>query len=164
MDRRGSYFFVIDAFVAAIIISGTIVVLLNEFVVRPSEKESFYTAEDVLVLLESTQVRDFGPEIVRDWVANGTIPDGTVSVLQQMALFNSTGNRSYALALANFSLEGVPPQVSARIMIGGEVYAERMLADDQDADVFFTSNRIVVLRESKTRLFPPVVIEVQTWQ
>ena len=164
MTRRGSYFFVIDAFIASIIILGMIVVLFTDYSAKAPATQALYTAEDFLGVIEITNVRDYDDDQVRAWMLDGTINDTSRTLLQQLAYFNVTSNLSQARTLANLTIADVPEQVNVRLLIAGEAYGWRELVPAGEATAFFSSKRIVTLRNYTTALYPPVVIEVQTWQ
>ncbi len=162
--RKGSYFFVIDAFVAGIILVGAIVALFTSFSRAPPASQAFYTAEDFLVVLETTKISDYDSATVRNWTADGTINDTSLSLLQQIGYFNASGRDAQARTLANLTLSRVPESVSAQLLIGNQSYAMRGDADQGKASVFFSSKRILLLRKRPSDLYSPVIVEVRTWQ
>lgn len=162
--RKGSYFFVIDAFIAGIIIVGLIVALTVGYQDNPSSGRVFYTAEDFLFVLETTKVNDYDVEIVRNWTRDKVINDTTLSLLDQISLFNATGKNLEAKLLADLSCASVPESVSVMILINGHEQGRKEVIAQSDATVFFTSKRIVLLRKQPVDLYDPMVFEVQTWQ
>lgn len=163
--RDGAYFFVIDAFIAGLILLTTIVLLFSHFVERSSSERVFYTAEDFLGFLDSTQVRDFDSARVRSWSADGTINDTSVSLLRQMGYFHARGQQAQLREFANITTQGVPGTVGIEIYVGGDSQFARVTDPPKDdAPVFFSSKRIVLLRRNATDTYAPALVEVQTWQ
>lgn len=162
--RRGSYFFVIDAFIAAIIILGAVVALYSDFLDRPSEIQSLYTAEDFLLFLEGSAVRDVDSALLRAWAANGTINDTGRSMLDQLAQFTMRAMPDERALLGTLALEGVPEQVNIRLLVDGSHIAERSVHPSDESEVFFSSKRIILPVSDPPALGQPVLVEVQTWQ
>ena len=167
-DRRGSYFFVIDAFIAGIIILAGVVVLFAQYTEEPIRSTSFYSAEDFFSVLESTELRNFDSRLLRNWSNNGTINNTRVSLLHQLALFNVTNEGERAILLANMTLSSLPDNVGGAIRMGtnapDKLYWTVLSEQNETAGVFFSSKRIVLLRQTPQQAYPPVIVEVQTWQ
>jgi hypothetical protein len=162
--RRGSYFFALDAFIASLIIVAAIALVFTRFLSAQGATQAFYTAEDVLLVLETTNVRDLDSQLVRNWSLNGTINDTSLPVLEQLALFNATGMNAQALSLANLSIASVPEHVNVELSLAGQTYAQRVGVPKRDASVLFSSKRIVLVRKFPSDAYDPVLVEVQTWQ
>lgn len=162
--RKGSYFFVIDAFIAGIIITGAIVVLYSQFLSGGSEQQAFYTAEDFLRVLESTRVSEIDNDRIRQWRENGTINDSSRTVLQQLAYFNVTGQQVEMGQLAQVMVGWTPDNVGTSLLVADGTAATKNEQQRDEADTFFTSKRIALVRQEPPDLFSPVVVEVQTWQ
>lgn len=169
VSRKGSYFFVIDAFIAGTIIIAAIVIIFSRFFSQSPTTPAFYTAEDFFLLIETTSLRDFDSSLVRDWVANGTINDSSLAILDQMALFVAKNDFGNARELAGILGAGISPSVQYEIIAEGQslyssVPDSANPLDKDDASVFFSSKRIVLLRKQPSDVYPPVLVEVQTWQ
>ncbi|MDD9953820.1 MAG: hypothetical protein OXR66_05790 [Candidatus Woesearchaeota archaeon] len=162
--KRGSYFFVIDAFIAGLIILGIVVVIFADFFTAPVTTQAYYTAEDFLAFLDSTAVRDYDAAVLRSWTQNGVINDSTRSLLKQLVYFNLTDQGDNAITLANLSTAGVPENIQLAIFVNDVRYYNSSPSSN-DAHIFFSSKRIVLLQNEETHeLFTPVIVEVQTWQ
>ncbi|MBR9700619.1 hypothetical protein GOV11_02020 [Candidatus Woesearchaeota archaeon] len=177
MTRKGSYFFVIDAFIAGIIILGAVVMMFSDFNARPERTAAFYSAEDLFAVMEGTEIRNYGDTQVRDWINEGVINDSRRTILEQIVEFNQTDSADMqlrAIYLADSVLDGVPNTVGAEIAIlgdGGEIIlAKQNPRAAQNKDSYFVAKRIVVLKskpptyDTQPTLYAPVVVEVRTWQ
>lgn len=169
VSRKGSYFFVIDAFIAGTIVIAAIVIIFSGFFSQPPSTPAFYTAEDFFLFLDSTQLRDFDSPIVRAWTANGTINDSSVTLLEQLALFIARNNVVEGQQLASVLGTGISGSVQYEIIVDSQslyssVPTSANPLDKDDASVFFSSKRIVLLRKQPSDVYPPVLVEVQTWQ
>jgi hypothetical protein len=165
MQRRGSYFYVIDAFIASIIIIGAFIVLISHFISQQPPTTAFYTAEDFLTTVESTKVLGYDNDMVRDWVSAGMVNDSTRTMLQQLAAFeldgnagNATGNLSLILATR------APRNVNLEIRVNGNQRFIRQDIDPERASTLLSSKRIVLLQRNVSSIYSPAIVEVRTWQ
>ncbi len=164
--RKGSYFYVIDAFVAGIIILAGVAVLFQSYIDDPLTTSAFFTAEDFFSVLEDTEVRNMDSDLIKNWTRNGTINDSTRTLLEQLTFFNAT-DRDFVLGqFCQEVVEDLPPNVAGSILIDSNVLATtpNPLVEKNDSYVFFSSKRIVMIRNSPWEVYDPVLVEVQTWQ
>lgn len=164
MARKGSYFFVIDAFIAAIVILGGIVVVFAGFFEGSSSTTVFLNAEDTFKVMDGTLVRNYDDPLVRGWIRDGVVNDTSRTLLQQLAYFKVAGDDQNASALAAAIINGLPENVGVEIWLDDVLYASQESVAKEDNEVFFSSKRIVLLRKRPRDTYPPVVVEVQTWQ
>jgi hypothetical protein len=179
--RRGSYFYVIDAFIASIIIVSAIIIIFSRYSAAPSSTQALYTAEDYLTTMESATIRSIDASKVRNWTANGTISDESVSALEQLARFAITSCAGFPLIAApttsagqfvRLTADNAPAHVGMLITAtvpAGEctLYnstAERGTMEMGYANALLSSRRILLVRSSPLDTYPPVIIEVRTWQ
>ncbi len=161
--RKGSYFYVIDAFIAAIIIVSAVIILFSRFLAQPSPTQAYYTGEELLATLESTKMQTYAHPTTRAWVNNGTV-DGQRSVLEQIALFNITGKLNESKLLAEIVGNTTPRHVGIEILANGQQLHIYEPMPQQEADSRLVAQRILLLRKSPTDAYPPVIMEVRTWQ
>lgn len=162
--KKGSYFFVIDAFIAGIIILSGVAVLFAQFLETPVKSTAFFSAEDFFAVLESTEIRNYDDAKVNNWTLNGTINDSRVSLLYQFALFNVTGRNYEGKELADIVVRSLPSNVGAEMIIADTTYGAKMNESKNESPIFFSAKRILLVRNVPSEIYPPVVIEVQTWQ
>jgi hypothetical protein len=162
--RKGSYFYVIDAFVASILIISALIIIFSQYFSQPASTQAYYTAEDLLATMEATPVRGYDNPTVRNWISNGTITDQQRSLLEQVAYFHVTGSTANGNTLAQIVAAAAPQQIGIEILVNGQQYYSReSMPKDQAASVL-SAKRIVLLRQGATELYPPVIVEVRTWQ
>jgi hypothetical protein len=164
LGRKGSYFFVIDACIATIVIVGTLLVLYGSHTYKPSATQSFAAADNFLGYLASTEIGSFDDPQVRSWFTQGLLNDTHAPLLRQLAALNVSARNSEARTLANLTLGAVPPQIGVDLRIAGQSYASRGTDTQSAAAVTVVAKRIVVVRTGAASAAQPVVIEVRTWQ
>ena len=166
--RKGSYFYVIDAFIASTIIIAAIVILFSQFLAQASATQALYTADDFLATLDSTQVRSYDSAQLRQWTTDGTISNNKLSMLEQMALFYAKLDTPKAQAMATMTGQNTPEHVGIEIvaiMPGSRTQLYLRAPRPQDtAETLLTAKRIIILQKNPADLYPPVIIEVRTWQ
>ena len=163
--RRGAYFYVIDAFIASILIIGTLIIIFSQYSAQPIATQAFYTAEDLLSTMESTSVRGYDNPTVRNWLSNGTIADGQRTLIEQLVLFNVTGNaQNNTGKLATIVGGTTPSHISIEILLNNQQFYVRETVPKNSASTVLSAKRIVLLRQGSTQLYSPVIVEVRTWQ
>jgi hypothetical protein len=164
MHKKGAYFYVIDAFIASIIIVAAIIVLFSQFYTTSPSSQAYYTAEDFLSAMESTPVRNIDHPLVRAWLSNGTITDPQQSILNQISLFNASGQRQEASNLTRIIADQTAQNIGLEVLIDGKRLYIREPRSQTSADSLLSARRIVLLRKNTTALYPPTIIEVRSWQ
>lgn len=175
-SKKGAYFYVIDAFVAGIIIIGTIVALYARFFSSQSPTQPFYSGEDLLSAMESTQASSYDDDLVRAWVANGTIDAQPRTLLQQLAYFSKNYGNDTAnppSQLCGIVVKRTPKNIGITIKMDGTPYYERGPAGSDvtitTAATMLSAKRLVVQPPSNAlindpSLNTPALVEVFTWQ
>ncbi|PIY60630.1 hypothetical protein COY95_00795 [Candidatus Woesearchaeota archaeon CG_4_10_14_0_8_um_filter_47_5] len=170
-NRRG-YFFVLDAFLAIMIIAATLIVLLSGEQREPTKSRVPYISQDILNYLTRTQVN----ELNNNWVfglytgGNENITNPTNSLIQQIGEFYVTGRRSLAENFTrNVTLEVIPLKFGAEFILFNETnrYNLTLAAGERDQTnaSFFISHRTVVsgiINSSSS--WGPLIGEVRVWQ
>jgi hypothetical protein len=165
LQRRGSYFYVIDAFIASIIIIGALIIIIARFFAQPQPQTAFYTAEDFLSTIETTKVLGYDDGTVRAWVTAWNLSDSSRTLLQQLALFELQGNQGNASGNLSSALGNrTPTNVNIEILVNGNQRYIREQRLKDEADTLLTSKRIVLLRRNASDMYDPALIEVRTWQ
>jgi len=116
-SRRGSYFFVIDAFIAASILVLTLTLIFNFFTSQRQTEQVFTYAQDYLDFLASTQVKDYRiPEITQLIVA-GNITNTRVTLAEQVLIFNLSGQNQNAKTILEAVAKSVPENVDLMVTL-----------------------------------------------
>ena len=84
-NTKGTYFFVLDVFIAASILVLTIIVILSSRVNIPETSQNYFLAEDFLNFLTQTRIRDLTLYYRNTLIADGNITDVSLFIHQQIA-------------------------------------------------------------------------------
>jgi len=164
--RKGSYFFVIDAFVAAAILAITVIVVLNFFVGQRAPAQSFAYARDYLGFLSSTQVRDFHNEVVRQQIADGNITDPRNTIATQLLLYHNESKDDLAWQLLNATVTSLPADLAVNVSIddGGAGF---VLYNRTDNMLEYRRTHLAVRSIEYTiinqTIYGPYVLLVEVW-
>lgn len=155
----------IDAFIASMIIIAALIFLFSRFVSPQPTNQPFYTAEDLLFTMDSTQVKDIDHPLARRWIADGTVKDLRSSLLLQLAIFEMSGNPgNTAGTLAEMLGNTTPSNINVEIIANGNSRYIRQTIDPDDAEMYFVAKRIVLSRKNAIETYDPCIVEVRTWQ
>ncbi|MBR9703227.1 hypothetical protein GOV10_04265 [Candidatus Woesearchaeota archaeon] len=80
--KRGAYFFVLDAFIAGIIIVSSLAIFFSNLVVSDNPAQSYVLAEDFLSLLEKTTVKNYGGLSIYEMRNSGMPVDPSLTLLE----------------------------------------------------------------------------------
>ncbi len=178
MQRKGSYFFVIDAFIGSIIITAAIIIATTQFSAKSINTVTYYSAEDFLSIQETTQIRDYGyttktsdsskEDEIHRMVKEGVITNTQNTLLQQIVIFYEKPDTNSAINMTEAIVDNTPTSASIEVYItvGGTttLLAKKTRIPYADANSIVSSQRIIVAKKSPTEMYPPAIIEVRTWQ
>lgn len=169
--RRGSYFYVIDAFIASIIILAALIVIFSRFFSQQPSAQAFYTAEDFLSTIERTPVVTLDDPRIRTWINDGNITNPQLSTIEQLVYFRiqdqiANPDTTNANDLATIIAASAPTKVGIIILADGQpLYNQTRGATPlADANTMLTAKRVIVLKSTPYEVHPPMIIEVRTWQ
>lgn len=179
MQKKGSYFFVIDAFIGSIIIIAAIIITTTQFSAKSVNTATYYSAEDFLSIQETTQIRDYGytnktsdntEDDIHRMVRIGKIQNTQNTLLQQVVTFYQESKTSDAQTMTKSLVENTPSSASIEVYITtpGQTIpfplASKIITPYKDATSVVSAQRIIVAKKSSTELYPPIIVEVITWQ
>jgi hypothetical protein len=135
MQKRGSYFFVIDVFIGASILVLTLVIIFSSRVNSPAPDTTYRMAEDFMQFLSETEFRDVGIINKFNLTRGGFVTDTTQTLLQVIEELEyyqyRTGDSNNFLWSQQFIkdiIEGtIPPQYGINVSINGkEIYGPNL--------------------------------------
>ncbi len=116
--KKGSYFFILDAFIGGTIVFLTIILLTNARIIEPIIHTTSYTSTDYIQIISETEVREFNNPYLTQLKNNGMITDSSISLLQAIINLNEEGYAYNATQLVgNFTPGIIPVQVGLRLTI-----------------------------------------------
>ncbi|HGJ65162.1 TPA: hypothetical protein ENS27_07200 [bacterium] len=86
MKKKG-YFFILDAFIAATIITVSLVTIMNSDVAVEQRTKEYSQVEGITLFLMDTKLEDLNNQYVKSLIANGNITDPRNSVMEQIDWF-----------------------------------------------------------------------------
>ena len=162
--KRGAYFFVLDAFIAGIIIVSTMSVVFAIFSVQDDSRQSYSLAENFMAFLENTELRSYGGE-ARFQVASNPGYSSSYTLLEQIVVFNELDNLDAAEILLNDTMRLAPSNAGVGFNITNGTSVESLYYDgdfieQSEARLGVVSRRIVISPETNNAF----VAEVHIWQ
>ena len=161
--RRGSYFFVIDAFIAGIILIFTLVMIFSLFVAQRPTEQSFTYAHDYMMFLSTTEVRDYHDATVDAL----TVADRKKTLAEQVLIFHNQSNDTAAAVILNATAQSLPDTVVINVNITTEgatmsLY-NRSLASASQKRTHLVAKNIAYAIINESQLYGPVVLQVEVW-
>lgn len=173
-SRRGSYFFVLDAFIASAILVFTIVLVFSLFLSSRGTNQSFTYASDYLSFLSTTELRDYQSPVVDELVASGNITDTRKTIAQQLLTFyNESGGEPGselhdAWLLLNESADLLPQDVAFNVSLHGSSWNYTLY--NRSVDGLYDGRTHLAVRSveyamiNRASIFGPLILEVDVWR
>jgi hypothetical protein len=169
MNKRGAYFFVIDAFIAASIIFVTLMLIMNTHATKPESAPTLRMVEDYTEFLMNTKIREFEGPYTEILFNNHNITNLDNTLLDQLTEFyyyNSTGKNMSAI-MADFTREIsqgiVSSQRSFAVYINDSLIYNRTQKQAEYAELLLSSKKISYKRINDTYIYGPVIVRVSVW-
>lgn len=161
--KRGAYFFVLDAFIAGIIIISTITVIFGSFAVADDSRQSYSLAETLMTFLETTELQSYGGDS-RFTLSSNPNFDSSLTILEQIVHFYEVDDDLAAEILLNDTMRLAPSNAGTSFSIiedGGtaeELYRDDSFVEPADARLQVVSQRVIVVSGTA------YVAEVKVWR
>jgi len=82
LTKQGAYFFVLDSFIAGIIIVSSLAIFFSTLVVSDNPTQNYVLAEDFISLLEQTTVKSYGGLSIYEMDDSGVVVDYSLTLLE----------------------------------------------------------------------------------
>ena len=171
MSKRGQYF-TIDAFIALIVISTGLILVIaaNSYAPSPNQPEAL--SQGIVNSFVQTKVNDLNNAFLKEKIVDGTITNPHNTILQQAYEFKTYGTTPPDPDLArnlliNVTPDMVPSQYGFEIRVDNEIYYARPSSlgqDQKDTNLLVSGKRIIFGTNSEKEFWGPVVAEVRVWQ
>ena len=163
--RRG-YFFIVDAFIAGIILFGAFVLLLTRTQSAPASGQAYLTLDSFVEYVTTQQVRDISNPVIDAMIVNGDITDPSLTVFEQTAWFYDCGAPCSAKAhdLVDSIAQGsIPEQFGFAYIINGTVVDTRYPDTEQKTPLLATEYVVTYFAKNITSFVGPYATEVRIW-
>jgi len=174
MNKRGAYFFVIDALIAASVIFISLIIIFTSHRMVPESSPSLRMIEDYMDFLTTTKVNQFQGGYVTSLNITGS--DNTL--LEQLVEFYyyNTSSNDTSQIMWNFTREiskgVVPDQRGLIVYINDSInnrYSliyNRSVSPMEKSSLVLSSKRVIfkkITNETNTIIYGPVILNVKVW-
>ncbi|MFC1649042.1 hypothetical protein ACFL1B_06345 [Nanoarchaeota archaeon] len=164
MDKRGAYFFVIDAFIGGAIVLISLIVVINSFTSTQDRTHPILILEDFVTYMSNTQVRDFQGTYMEQLIQQGKITNLRHTLLEQIGELHYYGNNTEAgLFIDEISDATLPEQMSFRYFYGNDMLHERAIYPYNKANLVLSSKKVSMVTINKSKIHGPHLAEVILW-
>jgi hypothetical protein len=168
MDKRGAYFFVMDAIIATAVIVAIIMFIFSTYTISPLQEPTLSSANDFMKYLSTTKIRESDNIIIRNMILDGNITNLDNTLMGQMIYFYFTGK---AVALENFTkavaTTVVPADRGLFIFINKSMVYNSSLHKDaatlNASTLSMSVNMMSFVMINETLIYGPVWAEVKVW-
>jgi len=170
MNKRGAYFFVIDAMIAASIIFVSLMIIFASYSLQPESNPTLRMAEDYATFLMNTSIRQFQGDYVQLLINNNNITDQDNTLLEQLTEFyylNSNGIDKSQI-MANFTQEIsqgiIPDQRSFAVYLNNTlIYNRTSNANINTTKLLLSTKKISFKRINETVIYGPIILDIRIW-
>jgi hypothetical protein len=169
MNKRGAYFFVIDAFVGASIIFLSLIIIFTSYSIIPETSPTLRAMADYTGFLMNTKIRQFQGDYVEQLINDSNITDRDNTLLDQLTEFyyrNQTGENTLVM-MANFTKEVskgiVPEQRGLAVYLNNSLIYNSTPKLMQQSNLVLSSQKLTFKRINETYIYGPIILEVRIW-
>ncbi|MFH0870435.1 MAG: hypothetical protein V1866_05260 [archaeon] len=166
MDKRGAYFFVIDAFIASSIIIIALMAIFTTRNVRPESGPALSMIEDFANYLQSSKLNEVQGSYVMNLSNSSNITSLDNTILEQAVIFyyyNSSNVTRISQLIDATTRSASSQQRSIIIYLNSTLIYNRSLSPSSSSDLMLTTKRVVFKRMNETFVFGPLIVEVKLW-
>ncbi len=176
MNKRGAYFFVIDALIASTVVFLSLIIIFTTYGLQPETGPSLRALEDYTNYLINTKIRQFQGSYVGSLINDSNITNLDNSLLDQLTEFfylNESG-KDRTVMMANFTDEiskgVVPQQMSFAVYLNNTISGKWLLVynktnnpEPENSKVLLSTKKISFKRINETYIYGPILLEVRIW-
>lgn len=172
MNKRGAYFFVLDALLAASIIFISLIIIFTTHNTQPESNPSLRMVEEYTEYLTNTKIRGFQGDYVQRLENDGNITNIDNTLLEQLIEFyylNESGKRNTTQIMANYTNETskgvIPDQRYFALYLNTTLIYNRTNPSFtiNESRLVLTSQKISFKRINQTYIYGPIILEVKIW-
>ncbi len=170
MNKRGAYFFVIDAMIASSIIILGLIIIFTTHNIRPETSPTLRIVGEYTDFLISTKIREFQGTYVESLVNDSNITNLDNTLLEQLTEFyflNQTGPKDKTVIMNNYIQEIstgiIPRQRSFEVYMNRSLLYANSNTPVEEAELVINSKKLSFKRINDTYIYGPVVLEVKVW-
>lgn len=165
--RRGSYFFVLDAFVAVAILAFAITLIVSFFSSQRQTEQTFSYAQDYLSFLTSSHINDYQNPVISELLASGNISDPRVTIAEQILRFHNRSDDIDAWKILNATAGSIPENNGIKVMLHEASSGYNTTLYNRTSILITNSTHLVasgiVYTLINNTLFGPFTLRVEVW-
>ncbi len=164
MNKRGAYFFVIDALIASSIIFISLIIIFSTHTIRTETNPSLRLINEFTDYLINTDVREVSGNYIAELIENKTVINPDNSLLQQMTEFYYFKENIILKDFVGEISSGIiPDHRSFAIYINDSLIFNHSLIPENKANLMLSSKKISFNRINQSVIYGPVIFEVKLW-
>jgi hypothetical protein len=171
MQKRG-YFFLIDAFVGAAVISIALLLIMSYQPQPPSPVQNIVFSQDYMNLFFSVEMRDLIDPYVVNLTLTGEINNTRNTILEQITEFyyrQRYKGCSYCMEIATNMTKKItdgvlPEQYGFSFVLNDTLVYNRSMETYSTARLVVAQQKIAFFKVNDSFMFGPVLAEVKIWQ
>lgn len=164
MNKRGAYFFVVDAILGGSIFLITLIIIMSSHINDPIKIQNRLLAEDTMDFLMNTKILDFKNNNLNRLQIEGHITNLENTLFQQISEFYYKGNDTLAANFTSNLLELLlSNQYGYSYYIGGELIYNTSAETLNTSRVHLTSRKITFYVPNETNMYGPEIAELRLW-
>lgn len=170
MNKRGAYFFVLDALLGGAIFLISIVIIMGSYINTPQTRYSYTQAEDLMNLMLNTKVIEFRNDYIELLYNSGRITNTEQTLFEQISEFYYTGKSEEAHNLSKIILTSVlPEQFGIMYSIIDSETDTRTILFNKSVEIINNSNfqlntkKISFYATNETEFKGPNIVEIRIW-
>ncbi|MFH1650134.1 MAG: hypothetical protein ABIA93_06295 [Candidatus Woesearchaeota archaeon] len=160
--RKGSYFFVLDVFLAGAIVLTTLILIQTSQITAPEERTVTRSSEQFMDYLMSTDLRDSQNQFVQEHLIGENASLQTTLYEEILKLYFKHDPLLTPL-LANLTEDAIQPSQGIMILINNTIKYNRSISTMNDSEVLVSTQKIGYYRENMTSFHGPTILEVRMW-
>lgn len=170
ISRKG-YFFVIDAFLAGILLFTAVILLLSKTSSIPSTSQTYLVLGGMLDTLTYTQVRDVSNVVTTQLIADGNLTNSQFTFAEQANEFydrRQTQGCSFCLGRARILIESIsngsiPSNYGYRYKINGTTIIEKNIAWESESTLVAVQSFVIFTSRNATSTIGPYQNRFEVW-
>jgi len=166
MDKRGAYFFVIDAFIASSIIIICLMIIFTSKNSRPDSGPALLMIEEFANYLQDSKLNEVQGSYVINLSNASSITSLDNTILEQAVIFyyyDSSNITRISQLIDTTTRSASSQQRSMIIYLNSTLVYNRSLSTPSESDLMITTRRVVFKRINETFVYGPLIMEVKLW-
>ena len=171
MRTKRGYFFVVDAFIAGILLFTAIILLLSRTTSVPPTSQAYQLIDGFMDFISHTQVRDISNSVVTALILDGNVTNPSFNVAEQVTeMYDRRQSQGCAFCLNRAKLlvesltnGSIPQTYGYQYQVNDTIISSRYPEARKDSTVLVAQSLIIYTSKNLTKTVGPYVTQVQVW-